>query len=58
MPPPMSNTISRSDIDWMFANYIDRVIKVDFVRDYVKRQDFDELNDAIRKVERALARAK
>ena len=50
--------ISRSDIDWMFANYIDRVIKVDFVRDYVKRQDFDELNDAIRKVERALARAK
>lgn len=50
--------ISRSDIDWMFANYIDRVIKVDFVRDYVKRQDFDELNDAIRKVERQLARAR
>lgn len=50
--------ISRSDIDWMFANYIDRVIKVDFVRDYVKRQDFDELNAAIRKVELKAARAK
>lgn len=48
--------VSRSDIDWMFANYIDRVIGLDFVRDYVKRQDLDELNDAIRKVERARAR--
>lgn len=50
--------ISRSDIDWMFANYIDRVIRIEFVRDYVKRQDFDELNEAIGKVERLHARGK
>jgi hypothetical protein len=49
--------VSRSDIDWMFANYIERVIAVDFVREYVKRQDFDELNDAVRKAERAKAKA-
>jgi hypothetical protein len=35
--------VSRSDIDWMFASFIDRVIAVDFVRAYVLRQDFDEL---------------
>ena len=49
--------VSRSDIDWMFATYIERVIAVDFVREYVKRQDFDELNGAVRKAERAKARA-
>lgn len=50
--------VSRSDIDWMFANYIERVIAVDFVRAYVKRQELDELNDAIRKAEARAARAK
>lgn len=50
--------IARSDIDWMFANYIDRVIAVDFVCDYVKRQEFDELNAAIRKVELRAPRAR
>lgn len=35
--------VSRSDIDWMFASFIDRVIAIDFVRAYVLRQDFDEL---------------
>jgi hypothetical protein len=50
--------VSRSDIDWMFANYIERVIAVEFVRAYVKRQDFDELNDAVRKAEHKAERAR
>jgi hypothetical protein len=36
--------VSRSDVDWMFASFIDRVIAIDFVRAYVLRQDFDELS--------------
>lgn len=43
--------IAKQDIDWMFASYLDRVIAVDFVRAYVKRQEFDELNAAIAKFE-------
>ncbi len=35
--------VSKADIDWMFASFIDRVIAIDFVRAYVLRQDFDEL---------------
>jgi len=44
--------VSRQDIDWMFAGFIDRVIGIDFVREYVLRHDFDELHDACRTAER------
>ncbi len=44
--------ISRSDVDWMFASFIDRVIAVDFVRAYILRQDFDELSQMARAAER------
>ncbi len=44
--------VSRRDIDWMFAGFIDRVIGIDFVRAYVLRHDFDELHDACRRAER------
>ncbi|MEZ6029958.1 MAG: hypothetical protein R3C46_09415 [Hyphomonadaceae bacterium] len=44
--------VSRRDIDWMFAGFIDRVISIDFVRAYVMRHDFDELHDACRRAER------
>ena len=45
--------VSRRDIDWMFSNFIDRVVGVDFVRAYVLRSDFDELVLACKRVERA-----
>lgn len=44
--------VSRRDIDWMFAGFIDRVVSIDFVRAYVLRHDFDELHDACRRTER------
>ena len=44
--------VARKDIDWMFANFIDRVVGVDFVRAYILRQQFDELAVLCRKVER------
>jgi hypothetical protein len=44
--------VSRRDIDWMFAGFIDRVVAIDFVRAYVLRHDFDELHDACRRTER------
>jgi len=44
--------VSRRDIDWMFAGFIDRVVGIDFVRAYVLRHDFDELHDACRRAER------
>ena len=44
--------VARRDIDWMFAGFIDRVIGIDFVREYVLRHDFDELHDACNRVER------
>ncbi len=44
--------VSRRDIDWMFAGFIDRVVAIDFVRAYVLRHDFDELHDACRRAER------
>ena len=44
--------VSRQDIDWMFAGFIDRVVSIDFVRAYVLRHDFDELHDACRRAER------
>ncbi len=45
--------VSRRDIDWMFSNFIDRVVGVDFVRAYVLRSDFDELVLACKRAERA-----
>lgn len=45
--------VSRRDIDWMFSNFIDRVVSVDFVRAYVLRSDFDELLVACKRAERA-----
>ncbi|MFT3722316.1 MAG: hypothetical protein QM773_01930 [Hyphomonadaceae bacterium] len=45
--------VSRRDIDWMFSNFIDRVVSVDFVRAYVLRSDFDELVVACKRAERA-----
>ncbi len=44
--------VARRDIDWMFAGFIDRVIGIDFVREYVLRHDFDELHDACNRAER------
>jgi hypothetical protein len=44
--------VARKDVDWMFANFIDRVIGVDFVRAYILRQQFDELAVLCRKTER------
>lgn len=35
--------VRRKDIDWMFANFIDRAVQVDFVRDYIRNNDFKEL---------------
>ena len=45
--------VAKRDIDWMFANFIDRVVGVDFVRAYVLRSHFDELVVACRRAERA-----
>jgi hypothetical protein len=44
--------VARRDVDWMFANFIDRVVGVDFVRAYILRQQFDELAVLCRRVER------
>ena len=41
--------VAKRDIDWMFSSFIERVIAVDFVREYVLRQDFDELRLAARR---------
>ena len=40
--------VAKRDIDWMFPSFIGRVVSVDFVRDYVLRSDFEELQDAAR----------
>ena len=40
--------VAKRDIDWVFASFIGRVVSVDFVRDYVLRSDFEELQDAAR----------
>ncbi len=41
--------IAKRDIDWMFANYLERVMSHEFVRAYILRNEFDELADAARK---------
>jgi len=45
--------VSRRDIDWMFASYIERVVAVDFVRAYILRSDFEELSEEARRAEPA-----
>jgi hypothetical protein len=45
--------VHRRDIDWMFANFIQRVIGVDFIRAYILKLDYDELALLCRRAERA-----
>ncbi|MDP3493731.1 MAG: hypothetical protein Q8R82_11485 [Hyphomonadaceae bacterium] len=45
--------VAKRDIDWMFASFIDRVVAVDFVRAYVVRSDFDELQVAARRADKS-----
>jgi len=45
--------VSRADVDWMFSNFIERVVAVDFVREYVLRSEFDELAQICRKALKA-----
>jgi hypothetical protein len=47
--------IAKQDVDWMFANFLQRVVSIDFVRAYVLRQDYDELREAARRAERRAA---
>ena len=44
--------VARADVDWMFSNFIDRVVGVDFIRAYVMGKDYDELTELCRRVER------
>src|SRR6185436_15749310 len=44
--------VARQDVDWMFANFIDRVIAADFIRTYVLGRDYDELAVLCRRAER------
>ena len=44
--------VARQDIDWMFANFIQRVVEIDFVRAYVLKQTYDELQTLCRRIER------
>lgn len=44
--------VSKRDIDWMFANFIERVVEIDFVRAYVARQTFHELHVISRRLEK------
>jgi hypothetical protein len=44
--------VARQDVDWMFANFIDRLVAIDFVRAYVLRQNYDELHTICHRIER------
>jgi hypothetical protein len=44
--------IARSDVDWMFANFFDRVIRLDFLCEYILARDYDELRAAVTKSRR------
>jgi hypothetical protein len=35
--------VARQDVDWMFASFIRRVVSTDFIRDYILRNDYEEL---------------
>jgi hypothetical protein len=41
--------VARSDVDWMFANFIDRIVRVDFLRAYILAGDYHELARACRR---------
>jgi hypothetical protein len=41
--------VSKRDVDWMFQAFLDRTCSIDFVRDYVLRQDYEELHVAARR---------
>jgi hypothetical protein len=45
--------VARSDVDWMFRSFIDRLAGVDFIRDYVFGGDYEELAVIFRKATRA-----
>lgn len=44
--------VAKKDVDWMFANFIERVVRIAFIREYILKGDFDELEDACRKAMR------
>ncbi|MDP3736664.1 MAG: hypothetical protein Q8R02_04695 [Hyphomonadaceae bacterium] len=44
--------VARQDIDWMFSNFIERVVGIDFIREYVLKQTYDELAVLCRKAVR------
>jgi hypothetical protein len=44
--------VARQDVDWMFANFIDRVVRIDFIRAYIGRQTYDELEAICRRIEK------
>ncbi len=41
--------VARRDIDWMFANFINRLVRVDFLRTYILAGDYHELALACRR---------
>jgi hypothetical protein len=41
--------VAKKDVDWMFKSFIDDVVSIDFVRDYVMSTDYDELHDICRR---------
>jgi hypothetical protein len=45
--------VARTDVDWMFANFIERLVRVDFIRAYVLAGDYHELARAARRAGRA-----
>jgi hypothetical protein len=45
--------VSKQDVDWMFSSFLERVVAIDFVRDFVLRSDFDELAPICRKAGRS-----
>lgn len=45
--------VARSDIDWMFANFIDRLTRIDFLRAYIMSGDYHELARACRRAGRS-----
>lgn len=44
--------VARSDVDWMFRSFIDRLARVDFIREYVFARDYEELAVLFRKTTR------
>jgi hypothetical protein len=44
--------VARRDVDWMFANFIERIVRVDFLRGYILAGDYHELARAARRAAR------